>query len=106
MLALVLFNLASGFYLPGVAPHDYKKNESISLFVEKLDSSVTQIPYEYYYLNFCPPSDFGREKENIGQELVGDIIEKSPYSIFMQKEYNCKLLCNQTNEPGHVRDFK
>lgn len=51
----ILLGIANAFYLPGVAPKDYPEGAEIELFVNKLDSSETQLPFDYYYLNFCPP---------------------------------------------------
>ena len=79
---------AQAFYLPGVAPHEYKDGDpvrrpayfrrdllisraplalvgrrplscavaaQISLKVNKLSSTKTSLPYEYYHLPFCKP---------------------------------------------------
>ena len=39
---LELASLASSFYLPGVAPHDYMPGEKVELKVNKLTSTKTQ----------------------------------------------------------------
>lgn len=106
MWVLGLINLSSAFYLPGVAPYDYKINENIDLYVEKLDSYNTQIPYEYYYLNFCGSEAARQQKENIGQELMGDLIESSPYTIQMQNATICMKLCSKSNTPRQLKDFR
>ena len=92
--------------MPGVAPHDYIYNEAIELLVEKLDSAKTQLPYEYYYLNYCPPPEKLIKDENIGQELVGDIIESSPYVINMNVTTKCKVLCKMENNDDHLKNFR
>ena len=43
------------FYLPGVAPREYVYGERVELKVNKLTSTKTQLPYEYYALPFCQP---------------------------------------------------
>ena len=40
----------SAFYLPGVAPHEYEEGEEVLLKVNKMTSSRTQLPYDYYDL--------------------------------------------------------
>ena len=45
------------FYLPGVAPHDFKSGEEVELKVNKLSSIHTQLPYDYYSLHFCKPKE-------------------------------------------------
>ena len=39
---------AAGFYLPGVAPHEYAEGERVELKVNKLTSTRTHLPYDYY----------------------------------------------------------
>jgi transmembrane 9 superfamily protein 2/4 len=34
-----------GFYLPGVAPQDYARDDIVNLKVNKLSSTKTQLPY-------------------------------------------------------------
>ena len=48
---------ASGFYVPGVAPTDFKEGEEVGLKAIKMTSSHTQLPYEYYSLPFCEPPE-------------------------------------------------
>ena len=73
-------NLAS-FYLPGVSPDSYEENEAVKLFVTKLTSTKTQIPYDYYSLNFCKPKHAKEQSENLGEVLSGDRIENSVYKV-------------------------
>lgn len=52
----------------------------VKLYVSKLTSTKTQIPYEYYSLPFCRPN-IHAVQENIGQVLSGDRIENSVYKV-------------------------
>jgi transmembrane 9 superfamily protein 2/4 len=54
MLAVLLAAAptAVAFYLPGVAPMDYKAGDAMRVKVEALTSVKTQLPYEYYVLPF------------------------------------------------------
>ena len=47
---------AACFYLPGVAPRDYADGEHVDMKVNKLTSTKTQLPYEYYALPFSSPT--------------------------------------------------
>mmetsp|Transcript_29952 Transcript_29952/g.58714 ORF Transcript_29952/g.58714 Transcript_29952/m.58714 type:complete len:635 (-) Transcript_29952:68-1972(-) len=94
-LALVL-SVATAFYLPGVSPHDYKEGELVEMKVNKLDSIQTQLPYDYYSLPFCKPSEVTEASENLGEILAGDMIENSNYKLMMKKDETCKLLCKKT----------
>eukprot|EP00892_Ulva_mutabilis_P011238 jgi/Ulvmu1/8487/UM044_0021.1 len=96
--AIAFTALAAGpvtaFYLPGVAPKDYSKGQPISgLKVNKLSSSKTQLPYEYYSLPYCTPDKIISSAENLGEVLRGDRIVNSKYELSMGVDEQCKVLC-------------
>ena len=73
---------AEAFYLPGVAPRDYKQGEEVKVKVVQLSSTKTQLPYEYYLLDFCKPADDPSvQAENLGEVLQGHRILLSPYKV-------------------------
>eukprot|EP00967_Tisochrysis_lutea_P054019 scaffold67376_cov31-Tisochrysis_lutea.AAC.4 len=77
-LALVLCSACAGvrgFYLPGVAPHEYQDNERVEIKVNKLSSTKTQLPYDYYSLPFCRPLKVIDKVENLGEVLHGSRIQ-------------------------------
>jgi len=82
------------FYLPGMAAHDYVYQELVPLKVNKISSVHTQIPYKYYsLLSVCQPHNVVDDTENLGEILMGDRIENSPYEIpFLDDENECKVL--------------
>lgn len=53
----------------------------MKLFVNKLTSTKTQIPYDYYSLPYCRPKKYGLQSENLGEVLSGDRIEMSVYKV-------------------------
>ena len=62
--------------------------------MNKLTSVHTQIPYDYYSLKFCRPrGGIKRATENLGEFLGGDLIENSPFQLFMEQDQFCKVLC-------------
>ena len=87
---------ASGFYVPGVAPTDFKEGGDIGLKAIKMTSSHTQLPYEYYSLPFCEPPE-GRiyKTENLGEILRGDRISNTAYKVKMNTEVKCQVLCDK-----------
>ena len=98
---------ASGFYLPGVAPHSFAKDEEVELKVNKLSSVHTQLPYDYYSLKFCKPKGGVKPySENLGEFLRGDRIENSAYDIAMLQDDYCTVLCQQQLTTKDVTDFK
>lgn len=102
-LFLLLLSSASAFYLPGVAPRAYQKEEPLALLVNRLDSSESIVPYDYYYFDFCEPGEeVGQDtnaqegakvSENIGQIVLGERIRTSPFKISMHEEVTCRALC-------------
>jgi len=93
---LLLVVPTAAFYLPGVAPIDYRDGESIDLKVNKLTSTKTHLPYEWYDLPFCRPAEVVYKGENLGEVMRGDRIQNSPYTIKMNVEVSCQLLCKQS----------
>lgn len=70
------------------------------MFVNKIWSSKTQLPYNYYSLPFCKPERVETEKENIGQILIGDRIQNSDYQVSFEELCDLSLasavrLCNR-----------
>lgn len=54
---------------------------SLPVKVNKLSSTKTQLPYDYYYLNYCKPKKINNNAENLGEVLRGDRIENSVYTV-------------------------
>ena len=43
--AVLLCTLTTGFYLPGVAPREFKEGDNVPLKVDKISSVRSQLPY-------------------------------------------------------------
>lgn len=118
LLSLLLLGTVPGprpgcaFYLPGLAPVNFcteekKSNEckaEIELFVNRLDSVESVLPYEYTAFDFCQASEGKRPSENLGQVLFGERIEPSPYKFTFNKEETCKLVCTKTYHTEKAED--
>mmetsp|Transcript_10187 Transcript_10187/g.33664 ORF Transcript_10187/g.33664 Transcript_10187/m.33664 type:complete len:351 (-) Transcript_10187:608-1660(-) len=91
----------AAFYLPGVAPHEYLDNEKVEIKVNKLSSTKTQLPYDYYSLPFCRPAEVVNKMENLGEVLHGSVIKNSAYDISMGK-IEFRVLCKRTLEPAEA----
>lgn len=81
LLGLSFLAGSEAFYLPGVAPQDFKKKDVMFLKVNKLSSIKNQLPYEYYSLPYCRPEKIVQSAENLGEVLRGDRIENSLYQV-------------------------
>ncbi|CAF0886897.1 unnamed protein product [Brachionus calyciflorus] len=98
LLALILINCISfihSFYVPGVAPQDFRKGDDVEVKAVKMTSAKTQLPYEYYNLPIhCVPENGVKYKsENLGEILRGDRIVNTGYSVKMDLNEKCKVLC-------------
>lgn len=101
---LVIISTANGFYLPGLAPVNYCKEGDINksckkeviLYVNRLNTEESIIPYEYEYFDFCPSSDRSSPVENLGQVVFGERIRPSPYKIEFLKDKPCEVLCQKS----------
>ena len=102
-----------GFYLPGLAPVNFCKpgnttdtcKSEVNLFVNRLDSEQSALPYEYSYFDFCQSNSQEWPVENLGQIVFGERIRPSPYNITFLKNESCKLLCHKKydmNAPDDV----
>ncbi|GLT45165.1 hypothetical protein SLA2020_190170 [Shorea laevis] len=102
-LVLVLFSHASyGFYLPGSYMHTYSTREPIIAKVNSLTSIETELPFSYYSLPYCkPPEGIKKSAENLGELLMGDQIDNSPYRFQMnvnESVYLCTTKALRENE--------
>jgi transmembrane 9 superfamily protein 2/4 len=103
LLAAVL--PCAGFYLPGVAPIEYEKGHKVDLKVNKLTSTKTQLPYEWYSLPFCKPEEVVNQAENLGEVMRGDRVMNSAYEIKMHIEESCKVLCRIEYKDADAKEF-
>lgn len=91
---LALLQGSRGFYVPGVAPTDFNEGDKIEVRAVKMTSSQTQLPFEYYSLDFCKDKNVVTYySENLGQILRGERIVNTPYNIRMNKNTECEVLC-------------
>ncbi|DBA03293.1 TPA: hypothetical protein N0F65_011652 [Lagenidium giganteum] len=91
--ALVVAPVHAAFYVPGVAPESWSEGEAVLLNVNKITSTKTLVPYEYYYLPFCKPTKMNEQQENLGEIMAGDAIMDSLYNMQMKEDARCQVLC-------------
>ncbi|MED6195263.1 Transmembrane 9 superfamily member 11 [Stylosanthes scabra] len=90
----LVFQLGYGFYLPGSYPHKYAVGDELSVKVNSLTSIDTEMPFSYYSLPFCKPEGGVKDSaENLGELLMGDRIENSPYKFKMYTNESEIFLC-------------
>lgn len=94
---------SQGFYLPGMAPQSFCKKEQLSqeydckadiqVYVNRLNSIESVIPYEYSRFDLCQADTVGGVGENLGQLVFGERIHPSPYKINFMEDKICEPLC-------------
>ncbi|TYH35965.1 hypothetical protein ES332_D13G231600v1 [Gossypium tomentosum] len=94
------------FYLPGVAPEDFKTGDPLLVKVNKISSTKTQLPYSYYSLPYCQPDHIVDSAENLGEVLRGDRIENSPYTFIMRESRMCNVVCRKVLDKKAAKAFK
>lgn len=73
--------------------------------VNKLSSTKTSLPYEFYQLPFCKPDTVKSYAENLGEVLRGDRIESSKYDLNMKHDEYCKFLCGPKYTQEEIQEF-
>lgn len=102
VICVAFSQLGSGFYLPGSYPHKYKVGDILNMKVNSLTSIDTELPFSYYSLPFCQPKDGIKDSaENLGELLMGDRIENSPYTFKMYKNETDIFLCQTKPLSAH-----
>ncbi|KAK3379130.1 hypothetical protein B0T24DRAFT_522472 [Lasiosphaeria ovina] len=96
--------LASAFYLPGVAPTSYKPDDLVPLYVNTIRPAPgpdallhSPFSYDYYHplFRFCEPKGGAQSVgESLGSILFGDRIKTSPFELKMKHNETCKKLCD------------
>lgn len=101
----LIFRSGDGFYLPGSYPHKYGVGDVLSVKVNSLTSIDTEIPFSYYSLPFCKPQEGVKDSaENLGELLMGDRIESSPYRFKMFTNETEIFVCKTS--PLSADEFK
>ncbi|XP_031287165.1 transmembrane 9 superfamily member 12-like [Pistacia vera] len=112
LLVLLFLQVCNGFYLPGSYMHTYSNREPIFAKVNSLTSIETELPYSYYSLPYCTPlGGVKKSAKNLGELLMGDQIDNSPYRFRMNlnetiflcimnplSEHEVKLLKQRTRD--------
>lgn len=113
---LLLFSFSYAFYLPGLAPVNYCKKGSgadeakcestVKLFVNRLNSEESVIPYDYSYFDFCtdPASAAETPVENLGQVVFGERILPSPYKMSFLENQECVESCTKKYDMSRKED--
>lgn len=82
---------------PGISPIEYRNGEPMVTVAELVSSARTQLPFAYYKLPVCEPTQTkikGRKRQNLGERLMGKAVAmQSPYMISVLQDQTCESLC-------------
>uniref|UniRef100_A0A0D6QXN9 Transmembrane 9 superfamily member n=1 Tax=Araucaria cunninghamii TaxID=56994 RepID=A0A0D6QXN9_ARACU len=109
LFVVVLFfgSLCDAFYLPGSYMHTYPKGADLTVKVNSLTSIETELPFSYYSMPYCrPPKGPKKSTENLGELLMGDEIETSPYLFHMNKNESLYLCTSKPLNEHEVKILK
>ncbi|KAF9438457.1 hypothetical protein BGZ76_007711 [Entomortierella beljakovae] len=93
-----LHSTASAFYIPGFSPNVFHEGDTVPLYVNKIFSEKSPLPYAYADLPFVcdPPTDAKKAWLNLGEVLRGDRISTSDYELVVGKDISCNILCKKS----------
>ncbi|KAJ3694626.1 hypothetical protein LUZ60_000003 [Juncus effusus] len=99
LLSVFLSPFNNAFYLPGSYMHTYSQDEVIYAKVNSLTSIETELPFSYYSLPYChPKGGIKNSAENLGELLMGDQIDNSPYKFRINVNETVYLCTTTLNE--------
>ena len=90
-LAQVLF--------PGVSPEEYNNGEQVWMYVDLVESSKTQVPFEFYDLPGCKMPLRGtslrtkKMRKNLGSRLQGHDMKPAPFDLTVKRDMGCTPIC-------------
>lgn len=96
-LAVAAVATVDAFYIPGWSIKSYADMDKVPLYVNKVTSNHSPLPYSYFQLPFvCQPSKgMSSVTLNLGEVLSGDRIWESDYNLIMNNETTCADLCTK-----------
>ncbi|XP_015915932.1 transmembrane 9 superfamily member 2 [Parasteatoda tepidariorum] len=114
VILFIHLSSAIAFYLPGLAPVNYCEEgkatascqSAVTLYVNRLNSEESVIPYEYNHFDLCTTSDSESPVENLGQVVFGERIRPSPYAISFLKNVSCVPVCEKTYRMSNKDDVE
>lgn len=82
----------------------YSQSEVI-LYVNRLNTEESVIPYEYHHFDFCPIDESNSPVENLGQVVFGERIRPGPYKIQFLKDAACERVSSPKERIGKKMCF-
>ncbi|ONH69105.1 Transmembrane 9 superfamily member 3 [Cyberlindnera fabianii] len=105
LVALSQATIADAFDPFGWTPNYFEKGQKVNLYVNRVESDTTQLPFAYYDLPFtCPPTPESRPLHlSLNEVIRGDRIWESDYKLFFAEDAPCHRLCDRITKPEGLR---
>ena len=82
----------------------YENGENITIIAGSVNSFKTQIPYDLYYLDICPPEDKILKTKNLGERLLSGKSYETEYLLSINEKKKCEILCyKKISKSGYRR---
>ena len=95
------------FYVPGMKPRSWAAGEAVHIMAGLVDSTRTQVPYEYGNFPFCkPPKGSGSADEapdNLGGKLQGETEVATAFQVRMGEQQSCAEVCRVRMDRSQVK---
>ena len=76
------------------------------LKTNKVTSTKTQVPFDYYDLPFCREKKSIATADNLGERISGDTTTNSPYILNMKQDEACVILCKKKHNKREMKLFR
>ena len=73
----------------------FRNGEKINLISGTVNSFKTQIPFDLYYLDICPPEDVVQIPSNLGEILLSGKSYQTSFELFINESKTGQLLCKK-----------
>lgn len=89
----------------GWSPNYFEPGQAVDLYVNRVESDTTQLPYAYYDLPFtCPPKPETKPLHlSLNEVIRGDRIWESDYILNFMEDAPCHRLCDRLTRPEGQR---
>lgn len=84
----------------------YFFQNEIPLFVNRLNTEESVIPFEYHHFDFCLSDETQSPVENLGQVVFGERIRPSPYRLKFLENVECQAVCTKSyraSDPDSIK---
>jgi transmembrane 9 superfamily member 2/4 len=104
MAYFVLVSSAFAFYTPGLITKDYAKGTKLPVEISQV-STLNGVSYDWYRdAKFCSSRVPKAKTFKVGDALLGEHWTDAPFSLTLQKDAKCMLLCEEQSMSTEWRE--